>query len=393
MRYFRALVVLLLLVALMAGIPAATLAQTPTPADSAPVLTLSTSYPSQTIGLGETVTLSLKLHSTYPAQIVRLETRQVAEGWTVTFRGSGRIVHSVFVDPSADASVDLRFEPPAGVKAGTYRFLVAAKGEQGEAQLPIELTVREKVPARLSMETSDLRTMRGTPTTTFRWNVTLKNDGDEDLSVNLSANAPAGFQVTFRYSGQDVSNLPVEANRSKSVSVEAKAFIEPTAGTYPITIRAEGGNVSASLDVAAEITGQPTLSITTADGRLSGKATVGQETALKLILRNTGTAPARAVELSSSEPSGWTVNFDPKKVDEIPAGREVEVTARLRPADKALAGDYMVTLRARPDGGSNSTADFRITVTTSTLWGVAGVALIAVAVLAVVLVVARFGRR
>lgn len=392
MRHFRVVVALLTLVALLSAAPGAALAQTTT-SDQAPVFTLYTSYPSQTIGLDETVTLSLKLHSTYPAQVVRLETRQVPEGWNVSFRGGGRIVQSVFANPDADATFDLRLEPPKGVEAGTYRFLVAARGAEATAELPIELTVREKVPAKLSMETSDLLTIKGTPTTTFRWSVTLKNEGDEDLSVNLSASVPAGFQATFRYSSQDISNLPVEANRSKSVSVEVKAYVTPEAGVYPITIRAEGGGLSAGLNVNAEVTGQPSLSLTSADGRLSGKATIGQETSLKLIVKNTGTAPARAVELTSSEPSGWTVTFEPKKVDEIAAGQQAEVTARLRPADKALAGDYMVTLRARPDGGSNTSADFRITVTTSTLWGVAGVGLIAVAVLAVALVVARFGRR
>lgn len=391
MRFLRVFALPAIVAALIVAAPLAALAQTPTPA--APAFTLSTTYPSQTIGLGEDVTLSLKLHSTYPAQIVRLEARQVAEGWTATFRGSGRIVQSVFADGVSDASVDLRLEAPKGLKAGTYRFVVAARGEQMQAELPIELTVREKTPARLALETSDLLTMRGAPTTAFRWSVTLKNDGDEDLSVNLSANAPAGFQTKFMYSGQEISNLPLEANRSKSVSVEVKAYITPNAGDYPIAIRAESGNLNASLNVTAQVAGQPELTVTAPDGRLSGKATIGQESSLKLIVRNTGSAPARAVELSSSEPSGWTITFDPKKIDEIQAGQQAEVTARLRPADKALAGDYMVTLRARPEDSTTASAEFRITVTTSTLWGVAGVALIAVAVLAVGLVVARFGRR
>ncbi len=39
------------------------------------------------------------------------------------------------------------------------------------------------------------------------------------------------------------------------------------------------------------------------------------------------------------------------------------------------------------------TAEFRITVRTSTLWGVAGIALIALAVGVVGLAVVRFGRR
>ncbi|MGQ9459004.1 MAG: COG1470 family protein, partial [Anaerolineae bacterium] len=77
----------------------------------------------------------------------------------------------------------------------------------------------------------------------------------------------------------------------------------------------------------------------------------------------------------------------------IPAGQEVEVTAKIRPAEKAVAGDYMVTVRASTEGTASESADFRITVRTSTLWGVVGVALIGIAVGVVALAVLRFGRR
>lgn len=53
----------------------------------------------------------------------------------------------------------------------------------------------------------------------------------------------------------------------------------------------------------------------------------------------------------------------------------------------------MITARVRSDGGVSKSADFRITVLTSTLWGVVGIALIAVAVMVVGLAVVRFGRR
>ena len=59
----------------------------------------------------------------------------------------------------------------------------------------------------------------------------------------------------------------------------------------------------------------------------------------------------------------------------------------------AVAGDYMLTITARPQDGSSKSVDFRITVLTSTLWGVAGIGLIAVAVGVVALAVGRFGRR
>jgi len=108
---------------------------------------------------------------------------------------------------------------------------------------------------------------------------------------------------------------------------------------------------------------------------------------------NTGDAAATDVKISASQPTGWTVEFDPEEIAEIPTDSQVEVTAKVKPADKAVAGDYEITVRAQPEEGSSESTNFRITVRTSTLWGIAGVAIIAVAVVIVGLAVSRFGRR
>jgi uncharacterized membrane protein len=52
----------------------------------------------------------------------------------------------------------------------------------------------------------------------------------------------------------------------------------------------------------------------------------------------------------------------------------------------------VTTIRAAARGESAS-ANFRVTVTTSTMWGIAGVGIIGVALLVMVGAVARFGRR
>ncbi|MGH2536734.1 MAG: NEW3 domain-containing protein, partial [Candidatus Promineifilaceae bacterium] len=78
---------------------------------------------------------------------------------------------------------------------------------------------------------------------------------------------------------------------------------------------------------------------------------------------------------------------------EIAAGGSAEVTATITPSEQALAGDYVVTFRATPEGGAAASAEFRITARTSTLWGVVGIGLIAVAVAVVGMAVSRFGRR
>jgi uncharacterized membrane protein len=356
-------------------------------------LTVFTSYPDEVVEVGEIVTfpLTLRIAGSSP-QIVRLDTQEAPEGWTTTFRGGGRIIQAVYVEPGNDASAELRLEPPQDVSPGTYDFVVVAQGEGVEAKLPIELTVRAKLPPSLKLDV-ELPTLKGTPSTTFRYNATLKNEGDQDLVATLAADAPEGFEVSIRSSGQEVTSLPLKASESKSLDIEVKLPTQTPAGQYPITVQAQGSEAQTTITLTADVTGQPDLSVTAPEGRLSGQAYAGRATPFNVTLQNTGSAPARNIEMSATQPSGWSVEFEPKQIAEIPANQQVEVTAKIQPAEKAVPGDYMVTVRASSEGGSSQSADFRITVLTSTLWGVAGLALIAAAVVVVGLAVVRFGRR
>ena len=66
--------------------------------------------------------------------------------------------------------------------------------------------------------------------------------------------------------------------------------------------------------------------------------------------------------------------------------------ALITPTAKAVAGDYVTTLRAAARGESASQT-FRVAVATSTQWGIVGVGIIGIALLIMVGAVARFGRR
>jgi uncharacterized membrane protein len=366
--------------------------QTAPPQDP-PGLTVFTKFPAQEAAIGENVTFALTVRNGSAPDVVRLQLQDLPDGWNASFKGGGRVIQAAYVEPQNAASVDLRLEPPRDVKAGTYQFTVVGAGNNNqEIKLPLELTIKDKVPPSMTFEV-ELPTLRGTPDTTFRYNVTLKNEGDADLTVNLLAEAPKGLEVSFKLTGQDVTNIPLAANESKRLSVEAKPFPDLPAGSYPIKITAQGGETETALDLTAEVTGQPNLTVTAPDGRLSGQAYVGETSPIKLVVQNTGSAPARNIQLSASPPNGWKVEFEPKQIDEVPSGQQVEVTANLQPANQAVAGDYVVTVRAAPEDGPTESADFRITVLTSTLWGVVGIALIAVAVAVVGLAVSRFGRR
>jgi len=384
-RNWAVLFLLALFIALTGPVPAR--------AQEGQGLLLFCDYPARVAELGETVTFNLTLRLTASTpQTVYLDVKGLPEGWEATFRGGGNVVRAVYVEPEKDASVSLRVVVPENVPGDTYRWTVTARGEGVSAEFPLELTVAAKLPARLSLSV-DLPTLRGAATTTFRYDATLKNEGDEETTVNLQASAPQGFLVSFKYMGQDVTSLPVGANESKRISIEARAYTQIPAGTYPIEVAAVGGESQANISLVAEVTGQPDLTIRTPDERLSTQVYTGRETPIQLLVQNNGTATALNVELSASPPSGWSVRFEPDRIPEIPAGQQVEITMHVKPADKAVAGDYMLTVRARPQEGGYESADFRITVLTSTLWGVVGILLIAVAVAVVAWAVMRFGRR
>lgn len=355
-------------------------------------ISITTTYPSQIVELGETINVDLDVSNSGSSQTIDLSMAELQEGWEANFRGGGKLIKSVFVRENSSVSVDLQLIPPENSKTGEHKFVIRGEGDRSSTELSLTITIAEKVPASLNFET-DLPTIKGSPETTFRYSATLNNNGDQELIINLSADTPSGFLPKFTLSGKEVSSFPLEANRSKSITIELTPIADIPAGEYPLTVYADGGDLQTELKLTAVVTGQQKLQMTGLEGRLSAKVNAGKETPLQLIIKNTGTAPAQGVELSASAPSGWIINFEPEAVTEIPAGEQVEVTANITPSEKAIAGDYMATFRAKAIDGGNETAEFRITVTTSTLWGFAGVALIAVAVGVVAIAVTRFGRR
>lgn len=374
--------------AVLSGGPLLAYAQTTQPPVTG--LTLFTRYPTQEAAIGDSIAFPLVLR-TDTAQTVALSVRDLPKGWTATLRGDGKVIQSAYVNPGEDTKVDLRLDAPKDLTAGAYKMTVVADGA-AQVTLPLAVVVQEKLPPSLDFGV-DLPTIRGAPGSTFRFNTTLRNQGDSDVTVNLLSQAPAGFDVSFSAEGQDVTSLPVEANASKSITVAVQTPQDAQAGSFPIYISAEGGDLSAKTTLTAEVVGQSQVALTTPDGRLSGDATLGKTTAFTLVVRNTGSAPAKEIALSASPPSGWKVEFSPASIPELPAGQDVQVTASVHPADQAIAGDYVVSFSAKPTDGHTANADFRVTVLTSTLWGIVGIVLIAVAVGVVGIAVARFGRR
>jgi uncharacterized membrane protein len=357
-------------------------------------LYLTSDYPAVSVRPGETSTINLQLRNYDVApERLTLAVSGVPAGWTATFMGGGQPIGAVMPASDATVSLELRLDVPKNAPTGTQHLMVTATGGAAPLQLPIDVTLAKDLPAKLSLN-AQLPELRGTSKSSFEYTLSIKNDSGKKLTVSLAAQAPHDFDTAFteEYGTQEVNAVPIDAGQSKNVKLKVTPPNTAGVGNYKVTARVSAEDTSATTDLALDITGQPKLELSGREGLVSTRASAGAQTTVPVVITNTGTSPAEDVELSGTAPNGWKITFNPTSVDRIAPNENKEVQALITPTDKAIAGDYVTTITAAARGESAST-DFRVTVTTSTMWGIAGVGIIGVALLVMVGAVARFGRR
>ena len=386
----RSVFLALALFALATGFAQAQNAQQPPPKG----LWLITDYPSTSVRAGDTATIRLKIqNSGMPPERVELALKGVPDKWKAELVGGGQQVRAAMPATNDSVSLELRLTVPPEQAAGTHAITVEAKGKDVNAALQLEVSLGQELPAKLELKPK-LPSLRGTVKSNFDFEFSVKNDSGKNTTVSLASRVPQNVQGSFTegFGSQEISSIPIDAGQSKDLKFKVKLPSDAPAGTYEFAVQAAAEGTTATLPLKIEATGTPKLRVSAKDERLSAQAEAGATSQIELVVANEGSAPADNVELSATPPSGWKVDFDSKTVDRIEANQKKSVMANITPAAKAIAGDYMTPIKASA-GGDTASADFRIAVTTSTLWGVFGIAIIAIALLVLVGAVFRFGRR
>jgi len=357
-------------------------------------LYLMTDYPAVTVRPGTTSNIPLRLQNYgLTPDRYKLSVAGVPTGWTATILGGGQPVAAAMPAPDKDVPLQLRLDVPANAKLDEQTLTVKAEGQGNQASLPIQVALAKQLPAKLTVK-AQLPSLRGSPKSNFEYTLTIKNDSGRNLNVSFAAQAPQNFETSFTeaYDNQELSAIPIDAGQSKDIKLKVRPPSTIDAGHFPVTVTVKAEDATAKTDLALDVVGQPQLSVAGRDGLLSARAVAAQQTSIPVVITNTGSAPAENVKLSASSPTGWKVTFNPESIDRLVPGKDAEVQALVTPSDKSLAGDYMVSVNANSRGESAS-SQFRITVNTSTVWGMVGAGVIGVALLLMLGAVARFGRR
>lgn len=357
---------------------------------AANALVLYTPYPGISAQPGSNITFPLTVRG---SGFVDLEVSSVPSGWTAGIYGDGMRIHRVYVPSDDDAEAELRVKIPSDAKSGSYSLSVKASGTGATANLPLSIRIDDDAGGADKIEVQ-YPSLSGPDTASFSFRGTLYNNSGRPRFYTLGADAPDGWQVSFKpaYQSNQITSLSLEAGKSQDLDIVVQPPKGVKAGKYKITAAAVYGSEVAKADLEVVISGTYRLKLSTPSDRLNADLTAGKEGSVTLELENQGSADLHGINLSASTPAGWTVAFKPDSIETLKSGEKKQVTAYITPSAKAIAGDYMVAITASTDETSDS-IDIRTTIHTSTLWGLIGVVIIFAVIAWVVTTFRKYGRR
>ena len=365
------------------------------------LITMAAEYPGVEVPEGEDVSMDIIFHNKGKGdENVNIQIIQIPAGWEARIKTYKYTVTGVHVASGKDKTLTFEADPVDDIKPGKYRFRVEAQTQDGRFKMTenIYVNVKKKVEEANAAEGIEVTTsypvLRGSATSTFEFRLELVNKFDKETEFNMSAKAPEGWEVNFKpaYESKYISSMRMKEDQSKSIDVEVKPLSKAEAGEYPIDVRitAEGERSEANLKVI--LTGSYELKVGTLSGLLSLEARQGKPANVSLYLRNTGTAENSNISFTSFKPENWEVEFEPEKIETLDAGEYEQVEVIITPYEEALVGDYSVDIQAKGEDSSDS-AEFRVTVKASTMWGWIGIAIIVVVIGGLSVLFRYLGRR
>lgn len=357
-------------------------------------------YTDVTIGQGQEFTMDAEVvNRTKDPVHVFLSAEGSPQDWEIIFQSRYPTypVRSVMVQGEKSTTLEFKAKVPEKTKPGNYTIKILAKDEKGTTSYAGDITVRvtsKKVQTGGLKLSSQYPVLSGATGQTYKFTVDLKNETNKPLTAVLAAQAPPGWAVQFKpqYGDTQISSIALKENGTESLSVEIFSPNQGKPGDYPITVKARSGGFEASANLKITLKGTYDLKLGTASGTLNTSVTAGKKTPIDFLVGNGGTAPIRNLSYVSKKPDKWTIEFKPDKIDALNPGEVREIKMEILAPQRTIAGDYLLTLNAEsPD--TNKSVEFRVTVSTPTLWGWIGAGIVALVVLGLGVIFVRLGRR
>ena len=237
---------------------------------------------------------------------------------------------------------------------------------------------------------------------TAAFEVTLNlagNSSDKPMVFELAATAPPNWTVNITPQYPTTTNIasiqlsPGLTTETIEVNATAASYLNPDPGEYPVTLAVTSTNITGSIELDAVVTAKYAVAIVPENQLYSTTATAGGDNTFSITVNNSGSAAISDVNFSSDKPTDWDITFSPTKIDNLTAGSSQNVDVSIKPPSKAIAGDYVVTLKASGQQASAQDMAVRVTVETPTVWGVVGIIIVVVVIVGLIFTFRQFSRR
>lgn len=352
-------------------------------------ITLYTPYTKISVPPGESIAYTIDVKN-YGSQIKNADIllSGLPDGWNFTIKAGGYNINQISVLPGEKKIFSLTINVPMKVDKGKYSIKVIAKNYD---VLPLVIDVSEEGTFKTEF-TSDQKNMEGHSKSNFNFTTKLKNHTGEKQVYSLLARAPRGWNVTFNPNGQQATAIEIEPGKTTNIFVRVKPPSQVISDTYKIPIQATNKYSSSELELEVVIKGSYNMELTTPTGLLSSIITAGREKPMELLVKNTGSGELNNVTFNTSKPKDWEVSITPDTIPNIKVGAKVLVQATIKPANKAIPGDYVSKITAQTPETS-STASIRTLVKTPLLWGWLGIFIIMGTLGTIYYLFKKYGRR
>lgn len=377
-----------------------------------------TEYPTVVLAPDRELSLDVTLQNTGPVPETILLAVDGPADWGARFETStypALQIGAVYLlaDPEKKTTLKFKAKPPSGAKAGDYDFNLGARTADGKLSqtLSVRVVLRPAAAAQETPKETKLTLSVTYPAVEnpagkdFVYDITIRNEAPAERIVNLRAQIPPFWRAYFTPRWQTdtrITSLKIGANASDTVRFVVTPPVGVEQGEYSLVFVAQADSDVASLNLKAVVTGTYDLRLGT-EAEVTGqgdtrniRATEGQVRTFTVYLWNAGTAPLTDLTFYASKPLGWEVTFEPEKLDELqPLSltlKPEKVTVKIKPASRAIPGDYTVTLFAS-SAQDRKQMDLRVTVGASLGWGWIGVGVVVVVVAGLTGIFVRLGRR
>ena len=357
----------------------------------------SCQFPGKSASPGDTVTFQATLMNPFNvATRFRVSVDSVPSNWTATVKtASGDSVTEVLLNGGESVNLIVQVDTSASATTGqTYELSVKAESDSYNITSSIPVTVALTAATNEVALTAALPEIAITAGNAASYSVTVANLGVTDRLLFLSVQPPTDWTAVFKSGNTEVTTLYLYSGNTSALTLAVTPRSTVSVGSYviPIQVKSENGAILDELNLTTTVTGSYAITLTLSTYMTS--TTSGGTTTFTATITNSGYSTLTGVVADITLPeTTWSDTVTPVQVGTLGPKETAMFTVTVTTTDTTVSGDYMITATASSDQASSDSSQVRLTVSTSTSWGIYGVVIAVVFIIALVIVFKKFKRR